>query len=283
MEPITKNLFETHTLGPDTREWLVSARQVPALKFAQTKYAGYSKARRGYAFVRHAPAFSQILACTRGAGRVLVDGRWQRCPAGYVYVTAPRALCAYGVGPGGQWDVCWVILEETLRLPSLAPGQAPRLVQADTLGLHLAVEGLCHEAGGENEPAALELWAALMQRQVRRILQPGDADPRLRRLWLTIREDLGGEWNLARMARCAGLSPESLRRLCQQQAGRPPLSQLTHLRMLFAADLLTCTREKIAAIAARVGYEDAFAFSNAFKREMGVPPSLYRNRQSSGK
>jgi len=278
MDRITKNLFETHTLGAATREWLVSARQVPALKFAQTKYAGYSQARSGYAFVRRTPAFSQILACTKGEGRVLVDGQWQHCPAGYAYLTAPQTLCAYRVPSGGRWDICWVIFEEALRLPTLATGQAPRLVPADTLGLHLAIEGLCHEAGGENEPAALELWAALMHRQVQRILQPGDADPRLRRLWLTIRQDLGGGWNLARMARCAGLSPESLRRLCQQEAGRPPLAQLTHLRMLFAADLLTCTQEKISAIAARVGYEDAFAFSNAFKREMGVPPSLYRHR-----
>ena len=281
MERITKNLFETHTLGPATREWLVSARQVPALKFAQTKYAGYSHAKSGYLFVRHAPAFSQILACTGGAGRVLIDGRWQPCPAGYAYLTAPRSLCAYGVRPGGRWNVCWVILEESLHLPSLAPGQTPRLVQADTLGLHLAIEGLCHEAGGENEPAALELWATLMHRQVQRIFQPGDADPRLRRLWLTVRQDLGGDWNLSRMARCAGLSPESLRRLCQQQTGRPPLAELTHLRMLFAAELLTCTVEKIASIASRVGYEDAFAFSNAFKREIGVPPSLYRNRSNS--
>jgi AraC-like DNA-binding protein len=50
--------------------------------------------------------------------------------------------------------------------------------------------------------------------------------------------------------------------------------------MLFAADLLTCTREKISCISARVGYEDAFAFSNAFKREMGLPPSLYRSKHS---
>jgi hypothetical protein len=85
MDGIPKNLFETHTLGPATREWLVSARQVPAFKPALTKYAGYSRARRGYAFVRHAPAFGQLLACTKGAGRVLIDGRWQRCPAGYTF------------------------------------------------------------------------------------------------------------------------------------------------------------------------------------------------------
>lgn len=281
MERITKDLVETHTLGPATREWLVSARQVPALKLAQTKHAGFSKARSGYQFVRHAPAFSQILACTGGAGRVLINGRWQRCPAGYAYLTAPHALCAYEVPAGGRWNICWVILDDTGNQPVLATGDGPRLIQADTLGLQRTIEGLCHEAGGENEPAALELWATLMHRQVQRILQPGDADPRLRRLWQSVRQDLGGTWNLARMARCAGLSPESLRRFCQQESGRPPLAQLTHLRMLFAADLLTCTAEKISSIAARAGYEDAFAFSSAFKREMGVPPSLYRSRSES--
>jgi len=279
MDSIPKNLLETHTLGPDTREWLVSARQLPAFKFTQTKFIGYSKAGRGYEFVRHEPTFSQILACTEGEGRVLIDGCWQRCPAGHVYLTSPRALCAYKTVPGKRWGICWVLYAESMRLPSLTPGQVPRLVQTDALGLHLAIEGICHEAGGEAEPAALEIWAALVHREVIRILQPGESDPRLGRLWLHVREDLGGAWDLARMARHSGMSSESLRRLCLKHTNRPPLSQLTHMRMLFAADLLTCTQEKIATIAARVGYEDAFAFSNAFKREIGLPPSRYRTRQ----
>ena len=280
MDGIPKNLFETHRLGVGTREWLVSARQVPAFKFTQTKFAGYSEAHRGYQFVRQSPAFSQILACTEGEGRVLVDGKWQRCPAGHVYVTPSRALCAYEIQSNAPWKVCWVIFDETLRLPSLTLDRVPRLVQADALGLHLAIEGLCHEAGAEAEPAGLELWAALVHREVLRILQPGQADPRLSQLWLRVRQDLGGVWDLQRMSRSSGMSNESLRRLCQKHTGRPPLSQLTHLRMLFAADLLACTQEKISSIAARVGYEDAFAFSNAFKREMGQPPSRYRSRQN---
>ena len=120
-----------------------------------------------------------------------------------------------------------------------------------------------------------------MQREVMRILQPGPNDPRLSQLWLKVRQDLGGVWDLQRMANSSGMSYESLRRLCQKYTGRAPLSQLTHLRMLFAADLLACTQEKISSIAARVGYEDAFAFSNAFKREMGQPPSRYRSRQAA--
>lgn len=279
MESIPKNLFETHSLGAKTRECLVSTRQVPAFKFNQTKFAGYSEARDGYAFVRHAPSFGQILACTEGEGRILINGKWQRCPAGHVYITAPRALCAYGTLPGVKWKICWVIFDETSRLPSLVSGLPPLLVQADTRGLQLAIEGLIHEAGAKAEPATMQLWATLMHCQVLRILQPGDADPRLAHLWLTVRQDLGGGWDLNRMARTAGMSPESLRRLCLKHTKRPPLSQLTHLRMLFAADLLACTTEKIASIATRVGYEDAFAFSNAFKREMGQPPSRFRARQ----
>ena len=78
MDGIPKNLREIHSLGPATREWLVREGQVPAFERTQTFVAGYSDAGRGYAFVRHQPAFSQLLACIGGEGLALVDGRWQR-------------------------------------------------------------------------------------------------------------------------------------------------------------------------------------------------------------
>ena len=280
MDRVPKNLCEIHSLGPATHEWLVGTRQVPAVHLTHTRVAGYSEAQHGYEFVRHSPVFSQVLACIGGEGEVLIDGRWQRCPAGLAYVTAPRALCAYQVRPRGRWQVCWVLYEEVMQLPALEAGQAPRLVRADATGLHLAIEGLCHEAGAEAEQGAMEFWAALVHRQVLRILQPAGGDPRLSQLWSAVRHDLGGAWDLSRMAKCAGMSQESLRRLCLRYVGRPPLSHLAHLRMLFAADLLSCTREKIASIAARAGYGDAFAFSTAFKRVMRMPPSRYRLRQN---
>jgi AraC-like DNA-binding protein len=271
-------LREIHALGVNTREQLVGVRQVTAFTSASILFAGCTEAGPGYRFVRHAPDFGQILACTGGEGRVLVDGHWHRCPAGHAYVTASHSLCAYEIKPGGRWQVCWVIYDKNALLPGLTAGQTPRLIQSDALGLHHAIKGLCHEAGSEADTNTLELWSTLVHRQSLRILQPGDTDPRLAHLWLVVRQDLGGGWNLQRMARSAGLSPESLRRLCLAHFGRPPLAQLTHLRMLFAADLLACTKEKISSIAARVGYEDAFAFSNAFKREMGQPPSHHRTR-----
>lgn len=276
MPRIPNQLCEIHSLGPATGEWLVGARQVPAFRTTRTIVAGHSEARRGYAFVRHAPGFSQLLACTGGEGEVLIDGRWQPCTPGLAYVTASRTLCAYHVRPGRSWKVCWVLYEEAARLPGLAPGQPPRLLRLDAEGLHLAIAGLCHEANGLADPTSLDFWAALVHQQVLRSLQSENTASRLHPLWSALRRDLAGDWTLTRMARCAGLSQESLRRLSWRQVGRSPLAHLTHLRMLLAADLLACTQEKIAAIAARTGYADAFAFSTAFKRALGQPPSRYR-------
>ncbi|HUL54421.1 MAG TPA: AraC family transcriptional regulator [Opitutaceae bacterium] len=275
-------LREIHSLGPGTREWLVSHQQAPGLGATPISFAGFTEARKGYEFVRHDPAFSVILATTAGEGEVLLNGAWARCAAGQAYVMAPRALSAYHLRPGRRWRLHWVIYPESVKLPAVTAGQPPRLVPVTTPGFHLAVEGLCYENAGKGDQAVVGFWATIVHRMALRILESGEGDGRLDRLWLTIGENIGGAWDLQRMARCAGMSPESLRRQCLRHCGRPPLAHLTHLRMLFAADLLSCTREKIAAIAAQAGYGDAFAFSNAFKREMNMPPSRYRARQSRG-
>lgn len=279
MKLVKDQLCEIHSLGKTTRETLTSARLIKSLSSHKILFAGLTDAGPGYRFVRHAPAFNQILAVTGGDGRVLIDGHWRPCPVGHAYLTPAHSLCAYEVRPGHRWQLCWLIYEQTDRLPGLEAGSAPRLVQADTLGLNHAIAGLCHEAAGEAEPSAMELLSALVHRQALRIIQPSSADQRLERLWLMVRRDLGDAWDLARLARCAGMSAESLRRLCLEHLGAPPLTHLTRLRMRYAADLLACTREKIATIATRVGYEDAFAFSNAFKRVIGHPPSRQRDYQ----
>ncbi len=50
--------------------------------------------------------------------------------------------------------------------------------------------------------------------------------------------------------------------------------------MALAADLLLNTDATVAAVSREVGYDDAFAFSVAFKRVRGVSPSAWRAGQS---
>ena len=51
---------------------------------------------------------------------------------------------------------------------------------------------------------------------------------------------------------------------------------VTWLRLQRATTLLGAARGSIGDIAAAVGYDNAFAFSTAFKRLHGLPPSVWR-------
>lgn len=58
--------------------------------------------------------------------------------------------------------------------------------------------------------------------------------------------------------------------------GQPPMTYLTGWRMTLAADALRDTDATVAAVAHEVGYENAFAFSTAFKRTNGQSPMTWR-------
>jgi AraC-like DNA-binding protein len=51
---------------------------------------------------------------------------------------------------------------------------------------------------------------------------------------------------------------------------------LAKWRMQVASELLTGSNANLARIAADIGYESEAAFSRAFKRLFGVPPSAWR-------
>jgi transcriptional regulator GlxA family with amidase domain len=60
--------------------------------------------------------------------------------------------------------------------------------------------------------------------------------------------------------------------------GEPIFAYLTRWRLQLAAEFLLTTRRPIASIAHEAGYESAGAFSVAFKRVFGKPPSVWRAR-----
>lgn len=85
-------------------------------------------------------------------------------------------------------------------------------------------------------------------------------------------------WTLALLAREAGVSRTTLAGRFARLVGVPPLTYLTQWRMAVAADLLAESGATVASVARRVGYADAFGFSAAFKRVLGMSPSECRSR-----
>jgi AraC-like DNA-binding protein len=141
------------------------------------------------------------------------------------------------------------------------PGQDAVLHRLLDLVLVLALRAWC-----ARPEATLPAWyRALADRSI------GDA---LRLL----HEDPARRWTVGALAAEVGMSRAAFAARFTHWVGEPPLTYLTGWRMTVGADLLRDTEATVATVARKVGYEDAFAFSVAFKRARGVSPSVWRRQ-----
>jgi AraC-like DNA-binding protein len=80
------------------------------------------------------------------------------------------------------------------------------------------------------------------------------------------------------LAERAGLSESALAEAFRAVTGRGPIDYLIDVRLAHAKRLLRTSRERIGAIAARVGIPDVYHFSKLFKKRAGCSPLEYRKR-----
>lgn len=103
-------------------------------------------------------------------------------------------------------------------------------------------------------------------------------DPQIRRVLALMHEDCAHPWTLEALAQGAGLSRTALAERFRQAMGDTPLNHLRAIRMQRAMRLLAETEHRLEAVAAEVGYQDAFGFSKVFKRITGLSPREFRQR-----
>jgi AraC-like DNA-binding protein len=272
-------LVETHLVGPETVESVLRVAECPAMEPHRIAHVGVADASDPYAMVRTDLPGGYFLACFGGEGRILLDGRWQRCRAGQACLAPAHVLHAFHAVPGRRWQFAWVRYDEGAGLGPLGAAGAPVLAAFHSAAFRCAVEGLIAEQSGSASPAALHHWLELVQGYVARFAQPWHVEDRLTRLWEAVAAEPGHPWTLTELARRAHCSGEHLRRLCRRQLGRSPMQHVTHLRIRHGADLLTETDHKLEVIADLIGYANPFVFSNTFKRWTGWRPSDYRAKQ----
>jgi AraC family transcriptional regulator, alkane utilization regulator len=86
-------------------------------------------------------------------------------------------------------------------------------------------------------------------------------------------------WTVERLGRQVGLSRSALAEQFSDVMGEPIFAFLTRWRLHMAAEFLLTSTRSIESIAHDAGYESAGAFSAAFKRVFGKPPSIWRKKR----
>ncbi|MCL4763979.1 MAG: AraC family transcriptional regulator, partial [Burkholderiales bacterium] len=88
-------------------------------------------------------------------------------------------------------------------------------------------------------------------------------------------------WTVDELGRLVGLSRSALHERFADMVGQAPMQYLANWRMQVGAALLRDTPATVASIAQDVGYQSEAAFTRAFKRLVGDPPSIWRLRSKA--
>jgi AraC-like DNA-binding protein len=104
----------------------------------------------------------------------------------------------------------------------------------------------------------------------------GVNDPYVGRALRLMHEDPVRDWTVDELAREAAVSRSVLAQRFTELVGEAPMRYLAGWRMQLAKQMMRDGAGNIQDIATRVGYESEAAFSRAFKRATGSPPTAWR-------
>lgn len=162
----------------------------------------------------------------------------------------------------------------------------------DSARLQLLVD-LVKEESSEPKPGSeyvLSRLAELLLVEAMRSSTAGNAPPGLLRglgdariapALTAMHAQLGYSWTIEKLAQIAALSRSSFFDRFNRLVGTAPMDYLLAWRMEVAKNLLRANELSVSEIAERIGYGSSSAFSVAFSRHVGLPPSAYANAQSS--
>ena len=108
----------------------------------------------------------------------------------------------------------------------------------------------------------------------------GLADERLALAIRRMHEDPARPWTVTQLAAEAALSRSAFFARFHRAVGMAPMAYLLAWRMALGKSLLRQNEGGIADVAQRVGYGSASAFSVAFTRHVGLPPTHYAREQA---
>ena len=110
---------------------------------------------------------------------------------------------------------------------------------------------------------------------------PDTDDPAIAAALREIHKNPQRPWTVQRLSEAAGIPRTAFTRRFTTEVGQPPMSYLISWRLGGGARLLRETDAPPATIARQAGYSTEFAFSGAFRRDYGAPPSRFRHTSAA--
>jgi AraC-like DNA-binding protein len=192
-------------------------------------------------------------------------------------------LCGAFALEGSREHPMLSVLPTAIRTPGDRQRPSPWLTAVlELVAMHV-------NAGGPGTAVVLERLSEVMLTQALRTalldLRESDTlelealhDPGIAPAVRAIHEHPEHPWTLGELAHVSAMSRSAFAARFRALTGDSPMRYVTRCRLARAARRLRTTNAALGEIALDAGYDSEFAFSRAFKRELGVPPGVYRTK-----
>ena len=219
-----------------------------------------------------------------GRGKIRIDDQEFEIQPGFISCFTPGKVNLYASHDSSRplrvfychFDL--IDRDARMKLPSITPKQLP----PDSLMWH-GLPALSRSLA-ENPKSALSqagLWHALIEWENLTDVTQYEAEQLIRNLAAEIREQPGGDYTAAGLARRAGMSESHFRRKFRSIIGCAPMPYVVSQRMERACYYLRGSSLTIQEISEALGYSDIFYFSRHFKSHTGLSPSGWRKGQEA--
>ncbi len=216
-----------------------------------------------------------LLRTLRGAGTVrLADGAVLPTRPGEALYFDNATIAAYGTA-SEEWQFRWFEFEGEIALPPARPLPIPNRSWEAPFFDHL--QELAGRSDAASAQAASELFGGyLLGLLAESERQERQCDRRIAGTLDRIDRSAPRIPPVGELARRCNLCERRFRALFWLETGETPKQYCEKVRLRPAGHLLLEGSRPIKEIAAMLGYPSQFAFSAAFRKCYGVPPSRYR-------
>lgn len=206
--------------------------------------------------------------------------------------TGALVLAAAGLLRGRRVTTHWAYCERLAALDPTCEVEPDAIFVQDgklftsagvTTGMDLALE-LVEQDWGKAVAVAVAQELVIYrkrpggQAQFSRYLEAERRQDRLGELQLWILDHLDEDLPLERLAQAAGFSPRHFSRRFKAELGTTPGAYVARVRLEEARRRLESGAESLKDVARTCGFADEQNLRRAFRRELGVAPSAYRER-----
>lgn len=247
----------------------------PLLREFSMKWIGVKDCGPNYHISIQTPTDYALSVMISGSGQIQFDGRWETVHANQAIIFPAGALRALRVSQQ-PWQYCTILYGLDASRSAPTGFDSTHILEVDAAPFVALIRMVCREWLASTDQEIVRHLLHALDQYARRLADPHRPGPSLMELWDRVNADLARPWDVTTLADLAGMSITTLRRKCRQELNCSPMDQVTRLRMGRASSLLAAERATVAEAASAVGYENAFAFSRAFKRVIGMAPKPYQ-------